>query len=73
METTKEVQPFHFYASNAGTWRVDNDVVNLIKEMKTDKLGFTLCYVPLPIDSNYEINFYTPQVEGIVYLGYYAK
>jgi hypothetical protein len=73
METTKEVQPFHFYACNAGTWRVDNDVVNLIKEMKTDKLGFTLNYVPLPIDANYEIRFYTPQVEGLVYLGYYGK
>jgi hypothetical protein len=73
METTKEVQSFHFYAANAGTWRVNNNVEELIKEMRTDKLGFMLTYVPLPIASNYEINFWTPQVEGVVYLGYYEK
>jgi hypothetical protein len=73
METTEEVQSFHFYASNAGTWRVDNNVEELIKEMRTDKLGFMLNYVPLPITSNYDIKFFTPQVEGVVYLGFYEK
>jgi hypothetical protein len=75
MATKKEALPLptkgHFFGSNYRYWRTSSSVVDLIEKMKTDKVSFMLCYVPLPEEANYEINFYTPQVEGTIYLGNY--
>jgi hypothetical protein len=75
MATKKEALPLptkgHFFGSNYAYWRTNSSITELIKEMRTDKVGFMLCYVPLPEASTYEINFYAPQVEGTIYLGNY--
>ena len=65
-----EKQTYHFYASSAGNWMVDNDMHSLIARMDKEGLGYNLVYVPVPIDSNYEIRLYTPIVEDCIWLGY---
>ncbi len=60
----------HFFASSCETWRTNTDITQLIKDMKKDKLGFNLFYVPLPDKTPYEINFYQPQVAGVIWLNF---
>jgi len=67
METKK--QSFHFYASSHYDWRINNDIRQLIKEMDKLKNPYALFYIPLPIDADYEINFYIPQIKEKIYLG----
>ena len=64
--------PFHFFASSVAQWRSGLDVSVLIADMKKDGLIFNLWYVPVANDAPYEINFYAPQVDGAIYLGYYT-
>ena len=63
----------HFYASSLGAWGVDEDPVALINSMKADKMSFSLWYVPLPIDADYRIEAYKPDVEGVTLLGRYQQ
>ena len=67
-------QEFHFLATSVAEWisttesRTLPDVVAWM-----DKAGYpyTLFMVPGHWNSNYTINFYTPQVEGTVRLGHF--
>ena len=61
----KHTQPvFHFLFTNPFEWMTTTDLHDGMKQM--DKKGYTywVWYVPGEKESNYEINFYQPQVEG---------
>jgi hypothetical protein len=66
-------QNFHFFASSATSWRTSDDVKELIKTMdnlsEKNKYPYVLFYMPLPLDAEYKIDNYVPQVEDKVYLG----
>lgn len=66
----EKVQPFHFFASNLGTWMVDEDMHKLIARMEDEGLGYNIFYIPKPMDSNYEILTYCPDVDGAIWLGH---
>ena len=63
---------FHFYASSVATWRTNQNVEELIKDMKAEGYPFRLWYVPLPDDAEYDIQWYAPKVEDAVAIAYYA-
>ena len=70
----KEQEEFHFFAASPLEWRTTTDKVDLRKLIRAmDKAGrsYNLFRVPGKFDQNYEINWYQPQVEGTVWLGYY--
>lgn len=61
----KHTQPtFHYLMTNPFEWITTDDLHDGMKQM--DKKGYTywVWYVPGEKASNYEINFYQPQVEG---------
>ena len=63
---------FHFYASTPFTWATttdERDLPALMKIMDLDKLPYALWYLPVPSETHYDIKWYTPQVEGALYLG----
>jgi len=64
---------FHFYGSSVAEWKTSDNIQDVINYLKPAKLPFSLWLVPLPDDAPYEINFYQPKVEGIVYLGTYKS
>ena len=62
----------HFFASSAATWGVttpERTLSDLLKLMEKEGYPFNLFHVPVAYDTDYEIKFYQPQVEGTVYLG----
>lgn len=61
----------HFFAANIREWQVNESLTELVKAMKEYEAPFAMFYVPEPIASNYEINFFAPQVEGTIWLGNY--
>lgn len=61
--------PAHFFASSIGAWNMGENMEELITVMKNDGLPFSLWYVPLALDAEYEIACYQPQVEGACFLG----
>lgn len=63
---------FHFYAASVGAWRTSDNLDELITLMKAGDMAFNIWYVPVPNDAPYEINFYAPQVDGAIYLGFYT-
>ena len=71
---TKSVQPFHFFASSWHSWRCSESVEDVIEKMNRIEPGmdYMLVYVPLPLEAEYKINHYMPQVEGAVNLGKYT-
>jgi len=67
-------KPGHFYASSLATWVTGTDpeeVLNRIRKEDNHQFMHTLWFVPVPEDTPYEIEFYQPQVEGAVFLGFY--
>ena len=65
------VKKKHFYASSIASWRVSEDLETLIKDMKREGYSFAVVMVPLPIEADYEITSYMPNVEGCVLLAEY--
>ena len=63
----------HYYASSVAEWHVDNDLEKLIKFFKSEDFPFTISFVPLPIDADYEIRNYAPDVAGRVVIAKYRK
>ena len=63
----------HFFASSIATWMTGEDPEKIIKNMKTERFNFNLFFVPVPLEQDYEIDFYTPQVDGAVFLGSYER
>lgn len=63
--------PQHFFAASMAEWRVHEDPVVLINAFKREGYSFTLWYVPVDIRTNYEIEYFSPIVEGAKMLGTY--
>lgn len=64
----------HFFAASVWDWATttDNrDLPALIKYMEKQGRGFNLFLVPVSHDTQYDIAFYQPQVEGTQWLGYF--
>ena len=62
----------HFFAASAATWATTNDgrdLQSLLKLMDKEKLTYNLYLVPCKHDTEYEINWFQPQVEGTMHLG----
>ena len=72
MPNTNEPQQFHFYASTVASWVTDADVTKVINKIKRNKLPYNLFYVPLPPNAGYDIEYYQPVVEGLIFLGTYG-
>jgi hypothetical protein len=60
--------PRHFFAASFCTWKVDTDIERLIRFMKKEKHPFSLYLVPTSVDTDYDIEFFKPIVEGVVFL-----
>ena len=71
--TTETKDEFHFYASSQFEWNTDADLKSLLKRMDKDPHPYNLFYIPLPASAAYKISMYSPQVEGVVFLGQYQK
>ena len=69
---SKEIQPFHFFASSVCTWRTRASIQEIIKLMTKEGYSFNLWYVPIPESSTYKINGYAPIVDGAIYLGMFT-
>lgn len=70
----KDTNQFHFFAASATTWATTNDERDLralLRLMDEDGHSYNLFLVPVPHDTDYEINWYQPQVEGCKWLGMY--
>jgi len=70
----KHKQPeFHYLLTNVFEWQSGTDLHALMKGF--DKKGYTywVWYVPGEKGSQYEINFYQPQVEGAFVLAEVEK
>jgi len=63
----------HFFASSVATWRTMIDLGELIQFMKKEGYPFNVWLVPGPEAQNYQIAYFTPQVEGIVWLAFYGR
>ena len=81
MSTTKHPQQhphpdtFHFYAASVAQWATTNserDLRQLIKLMDSDGHQYNLFLVPVSYDTNYEIKWFQPQVEGSQWLGHFV-
>ena len=64
-------QPHHFYASSFCTWKTSPDIREVIKFMEEEGYSYSLWYVPVDDNANYEIRRYAPQVEGAFMLGHF--
>lgn len=64
---------FHFFAASVLEWKVNDDVGALVSYMKRQNFGFNLWYVPGDIERSYKIQDFVPQVDGVVWLGYYME
>ncbi len=63
----------HFYAVSAIEWNVRENPETLVKLMKSSGWDFTLYWVPHPIDTEYRIENYVPQIQGVIRLAHFAK
>lgn len=61
----------HYYASSVAEWRVHDDIELLMGSMKAGGFPFVLIWVPLPIDADYQIDHFVPEVEGCIKLAEY--
>ena len=66
----------HFFAANAFHWQAANDPRQLSDffdsfKMNNQTIPWSLYLVPRPLESEYEIYNYEPQVEGLVRVGTY--
>jgi hypothetical protein len=68
-----ETKQRSFFGSSGMYWRFDNDIRAIIKFFEKEKQPYNLWMLPFDADSEeakeFEIEYYTPQVEGRVYLG----
>ena len=62
-------QNFHIFGSSIAEWKVSEDIHEVIAFMSRSKYPYSLFYVPLPVDAEYEIRHYAPQAEGSIFLG----
>lgn len=67
------MENFHFYGSSVCEWRTNPDVHVVINHFLKGKEPYSLYYVPVGGEAEYQIKFYAPQVDGAVYLGTFLK
>lgn len=68
------LKEFHFFASSIADWATTSDertLPDLIKLMEKFGYRYSLWMVPGRWDSNYEIMWYAPKVEGAKMVGVY--
>jgi hypothetical protein len=64
----------HFYASSVSTWITttpERTLKEVLAHMEKEGNPFNLFHVPVPYDADYEINWFQPQVEGTLYIGFF--
>lgn len=64
----------HFFAASTWDWAAttpERDLPALIKYMEKQGRGYNLFLVPVSFDTDYEIAFFQPQVEGTQWLGFF--
>jgi len=61
--------PHHFYASSVCTWKTSEDIREVINHMESEGYVYSLWFVPMAADANYEIRWYAPQVDGAFVIG----
>jgi hypothetical protein len=64
----------HFFAASTWDWATttpERDLPALIKYMEKQGRGFNLFLVPVSFDTDYDINFFQPQVDGTQWLGFF--
>ena len=74
MESQNKEQEYHFLATSVAEWISTTDsrtLPDIIQWMDKAGYPYTLFMVPGHWNSNYTINFYTPQVEGTAVLGHF--
>ena len=59
----------HFFASSVASWRIGTDLPDLISQMQREGFMFNIWLVPLPESAPYGIEYYSPKVDGAVWLG----
>jgi hypothetical protein len=69
IDMTEELVPinqptFHFYVHSVFEWRKGDDLHTLMKAFDKKKHTYWVWYVPGEKDTQYDITFYRPQVEG---------
>lgn len=57
-------KPHHFFVCNVLEWHVSRDLYQLLRHYEKEKRTYWVWLVPGDVSSNYEINFYAPQVKG---------
>lgn len=68
-------QPHHWYATSIADWRVDDNLETLIARMKGLGFDFQIWRVSLPIDAEYRISNYAPEVppEKLHFVGFWRQ
>lgn len=65
-------QPHHFFAASASTWATttnERSLQALLKLMDKEKQAYNLYMVPVSHDTDYDIEWFQPQVPGTKHLG----
>lgn len=62
-DTNPQGEPHHFYATSFASWKVNTNLDALVRAMKREGYPFNVFRLDLPIDSDYRIQEYTPQVD----------
>ena len=63
----------HFFASSMLQWEVSYSLSGLLDKMQRAGQPFNLYLVPGPVDADYQIEGYAPQVEGVIWLSYHSR
>tara|TARA_R100001440_G_C2467674_1_gene111081 strand:+ start:342 stop:641 length:300 start_codon:yes stop_codon:yes gene_type:complete len=58
----------HYFASSIYQWITDNDLYKVMRHMEKGKAPYNVFWVPLDEEEPYEIEYYQPQVDGIVHI-----
>ena len=67
MSNTDNTTKHHFFVSSVAMWcttGTSRTLTQAIRMFDKEKLTYTIWYVPLPPEADYEINYYCPQVAG---------
>jgi hypothetical protein len=72
-EVYDDEKPQHFYGSSVCTWKISADIRDVIGVLESEGHPYTLWLVPGDSESNYDIKWYAPQVEGAIVLGHYTS
>jgi hypothetical protein len=62
----------HFFAASASTWATtspERNLQDLLKLMDKERLAYNLYLVPVAHDTDYNIEWFRPLVEGTMHMG----